>query len=236
MDIVKITDSSGYEHNGIITGDLISQTDSSRYLNAIYNANGTANRITTPTLAMPKDAITLNIWFKSTNTAPTGDYHMLVDSNANRQWYEIAVHKTGYFRGGIFVNGTRYAANCSTTTLLNGNWHMLTLTYDGTAVKRYTDGVLESTSTVAISSGLSTPTALTLFRDGPNATYACQQASLSDFRIYATALSADDVLDLYHTSANIDDLGRMHGFEMVEKNGNMLVGSPIVAGSGATVT
>ncbi len=39
---------------------------------------------------------------------------------------------------------------------------------------------------------------------------------MSDFRIYTTALSVEDILDLYHTSANVDNLDRLHGFEMVE--------------------
>lgn len=39
---------------------------------------------------------------------------------------------------------------------------------------------------------------------------------ISDFRIYATALSADDILDLYHTSANIDNLQNIHEFELNE--------------------
>ena len=53
---------------------------------------------------------------------------------------------------------------------------------------------------------------------------------MSDFRIYATPLSAEDIADLYHTPANIDNLGGIHGFEFVEKQGNMLAVSPL-AGS-----
>ena len=41
---------------------------------------------------------------------------------------------------------------------------------------------------------------------------------ISDFRLYATALSAEDIADLYHTPANIDNLGGIHGFEFVEEN------------------
>lgn len=41
---------------------------------------------------------------------------------------------------------------------------------------------------------------------------------MSDFRIYATALSAEDIADLYHTPANIDNLGNIHGFELQENS------------------
>ena len=37
-------------------------------------------------------------------------------------------------------------------------------------------------------------------------------------RIYATALSAEDILDLYHTPANIDNLQNMHTFEFRENS------------------
>lgn len=213
---ILIYDSSGNKNNGTIVGSLITNDNSAKYNNCIYSDTGTSNNIVTPQLYFNKETITLNIWFKSTNTAPTGDYHMIIDSNANRQWYEVAIYKGGYFRGGLFVNGARQAANCTTTTGLNGNWHMLTLTYDKVAVKRYFDGILESTSSVAYSSGLSSPTALTLFRDGPNANYACKETYLSDFRIYATALTENQIKELYNTSATIDNNGNIYAREVME--------------------
>lgn len=99
---------------------------------------------------------------------------------------------------------------------------MLSVTYDGATIKRYVDGVSESSTTIAKTSGLSSPTAITLFRDGPSASYACKETTLADFRIYATALSDSDILTLYHTPAQIDNLGGLHGFEMVEDGGNSI--------------
>jgi hypothetical protein len=39
---------------------------------------------------------------------------------------------------------------------------------------------------------------------------------MSDFRIYATALSAEDVAELYHTAASIDKQGNLFCGEVVE--------------------
>ena len=211
-----IKDETGYGRDGTIVGTLTAGTDSGRYSKSIYISNGSSNRITTPTLTVEPHAITLNIWFKSTYTTPTNDYHMVVDSVANRQHYEMCVNKGGFFRGGLFVNGARQANNCTSTTALNGNWHMLTLTYDGTNVNRYYDGVKESTTAAAYSSGLQTSMQLVLGRDGPNANYYCTQAYLSDFRIYATALSADDVKLLYNTQMYIDNQQNILPFELQE--------------------
>lgn len=225
-----IPDSSGYGHNGSINGNITLNNSSIRYDLCIYSADGGSNYIQTPTLTMPTDAITLNIWFRSSNTAPTSDYHMIVDSVGNsseRQHYEICIHKTGYFRGGLYVNGSRKADNCTTTTGCNGQWHMLTMTYDGANVKRYFDGKMEKSTAAAITTGLQPSATLRLLKDGYS-TYACKEASLSDFRIYATALSADDIKQLYQVSAKVDNLGGLHTFELNENNtGRELLAIPL---------
>lgn len=48
---------------------------------------------------------------------------------------------------------------------------------------------------------------------------------MSDFRIYATALSTDDVLELYNTPANIDNLNNLHAFELNETDVKELIPS-----------
>lgn len=204
-------DCSGFCNNGEKIGNLTYTSNTPKYSVSTHITNGANTRIVTPSLSFPNNAVTLNIWFRSTNTSPTNNYHMVVDSVANRQWYEMCVNKDGFFRGGLFVNGTRYADNCTSTTALDGQWHMLTLSYDGSIIKRYYDGQLEKSTSVTASSGLSSPTALVLGRDGPNANYACKEAYLSDFRIYATALSANDVKSLYQNSAYIDSSGNIYG-------------------------
>lgn len=217
-----IEDSSGYGKNGTVIGTLSSIANAAKYSVATYSVTGANNYITTPTLYLPTDAITLNIWFKSSNTSPTGNYHIVVDSNSNREWYEMAIYKGGYFRGGLHINGTRQVDNCTSTTGCDGQWHMLTLTYDGEKVQRYFDGVMEKETNVTISSGLRTSTALTLFRNGPNANYACVEAALSDFRIYCTPLLDTDIKMLYNISMSIDKSKKIHTFEIVENNSNSI--------------
>jgi hypothetical protein len=39
---------------------------------------------------------------------------------------------------------------------------------------------------------------------------------LNDFRAYATALSAEDIAELYHTAASIDSQGNLFCGEVVE--------------------
>ena len=42
------------------------------------------------------------------------------------------------------------------------------------------------------------------------------QAQLSDFRVYSTALSADQVKEIYNTSMAIDNNGNIYARELVE--------------------
>lgn len=222
---IIIIDNSGYEHYGTVTGALESDRKNIRYKSSTYCNNGGSNYIQTPTLNMPIDAITLNIWFKTTNITPTSDYHMIVDSVGNssqRQHYEMCVYKTGIFRGGLFVNGSRQVDNCTSTTACNGQWHMLTLLYDGTAVKRYYDGVMEKSTSVTITSGLQPTATLRLFKDGYSS-YACIEASLSDFRIYTTALSQEDIINLYKTTMFVDNIGNISTYELVEQPNPMAI-------------
>ena len=40
---------------------------------------------------------------------------------------------------------------------------------------------------------------------------------ISDFRIYGSCLSADDILSLYNTAAKVSNSGVMLGYEMKEE-------------------
>ena len=46
--------------------------------------------------------------------------------------------------------------------------------------------------------------------------YSAINGLFSDFRIYATALTPEQILELYHTSATIDNKGSTYGREIIE--------------------
>ena len=209
-------DSSGYGRHGKIVGTPISYYDTPRYNASTYIEDGTVSKIETPSLSFYPRAITMNIWFKSTNTTPTGSYHMMVDSVVNRGWYEMDVYKDGRYRAGVYVNGTRRAATCTSNTGLDGNWHMYTLTYDGTNVNRYVDAELDTATEAVYTTGLPSPTALKIGCCGDALSYAVTEGSMSDFRIYATALSVADILNLYQAGMKVDKNGGFHAHEIRE--------------------
>jgi len=120
------------------------------------------------------------------------------------------------------INGTRYVANTNNTNLLNGNWHMLTMTYDGVSLKRYVDGILKSTSNVE--GTLSATSCKFMFGHyGTNLTYYTKEGFVSDARIYVTPLSQEDISKLYQTNLSVDNLDKIHTFELKESNSRELL-------------
>lgn len=214
-----IEDNGGYNHNGVLAGNLTTATNSARYSNSIYLPNGNTDFITTKdNVGYFTNGITLNIWFKSSNKTPGADYHHCFNSLTSWTYIEMAVHKNGYLRCGLYINGTRYVANTDNNNILDGNWHMLTMTYDGASVKRYVDGVLKGTQSA--SGNLNTASDKFVFGRGANTSYYCKEAQLSDARLYVTGLSAADVLTLYNVGARVDNQGAFHAYESNEGGAN----------------
>lgn len=221
IDTTKIIDSSGYNNHGTITGILTTSNTGGRYNSCTYIDSGNINYITTPILNLPGDAITLNFWFKSTNTSPGSNYHMPLEGTANsNQSYECSIYKTGYYRSGLVVDGVRKVDNCTSTKLTDGNWHMCTTTYDGTTIKRYVDAISEKDTTVT--GTLVTSTAFVLGHYGSRTSYYSKESYESDVRIYTTALSQQDIEELYHTSLKIDNFNKIHTFELEEKDNSSI--------------
>lgn len=94
-----------------------------------------------------------------------------------------------------------------------GQWHLYTITGDGTTEKLYIDGVLAGSITTGyINFGSSR-----LYINGwDNSTLYNFDGLMSDIRIYATTFSADEVDRLYHQKATIDNSGCVYAASFVE--------------------
>jgi len=211
IDPTKIEDSSGYNHNGTITGTLSNVTDTPRY--AVATTSSAAATVINTTSTIPTTLTTLrqyslSIWVKTNATN-------------NRYIYSMGTG-TGTTRGfWLTTNGSKphFAYNGSgaftATTVVNDNiWHHVIFTVDDVTSKCYVDGVL---------CGSSTNTKTTIAGNDEIKLVFNGSDSCSDFRIYCTALSADDILALYHTSAKVDNKQNFHTFELVENNSGIKI-------------
>lgn len=236
IDTSKIIDSSGYGRDGIQNNvTIIAESD--RYNNST-NFNGTNSYVKVPDnnwMSQGLEALTINLWAKAT-TWPTNGGRLL--SCTETGGFNLEGGSSGYWRFPIHVytnaekTSTAYkydSKEIQISALTPNNWNMITLVYDTTGTKTYINGQLHHTYTNT-SYGIHFNTNARLFLGceantaNPGGNYFNGQES--DFRLYATALSAEDILDLYHTPANIDNLGGIHGFEFIEKTPNLLNPDP----------
>ena len=205
-----VYDTSGYKNNGTMSNVSVG-VDSPRYDSCIlYDKSNSF--ITLPAFFSENSQvkeITTTIWFK-TNTLNSTSPN-LISLNENK-FLRIRINSAT-----IIWQYTYYASgNSSTTytcnTLTDNNWHMYAYTFKNGIETVYIDGVQVGT-TDNTSKGIyllvgenrtwclgayNTPTAEKLM------------GSLSDFRLYSTALSADDIMELYKSPISIDNMGNIY--------------------------
>lgn len=206
-------DTSGYGNNGTIAGTFSINSDSPR--NSIcYNFNG-SNYIIGKNIAeaKPIDALTISVWYKTTDITKAQN---IVSSYEGGGAGLHTLNSKIYFQ--IYSNGGY--RNIEGSTLSNNTWYHIVGTYDKANLKIYINGSLIKTLayTYDITYNVSTPWAIACnpsgTKDGGEHVYGC----VSDARIYSTALSAEDIKELYNSPVSITKNGTIMGQgEFIEK-------------------
>ena len=219
-----VEDCSGFQHHGSIIGEIEIAPDSARHSHCIYQVDGRYNYIASKNIYFPKDQITMSCWIKG-NEAGYSDYHIPLSCNAEA--YEMSLAGgSGALRTGFKVNGARKVVTTTKNTTLDGQWHLLVTTFDGSIIRRYVDGIeYESTSAPgSLTGGVGN----LLIGNYNGATYGNKKLYTSDVRIYATALSLKAIQDLYKIGASVDKNGIFYGYEFVEGDENSVCKSGVV--------
>ena len=220
-DDIVISDCSGYGNDGTVYGMPTLQYNTARYDAAVVTS--TNNCIIAGRGGMIKDAITVSVWASMNSW---GIYNgRLASCTEGGGWnFEPNGGKMGFAMGtGVSSNTYKNAVSTKTLANLSNGWHHFVGTYDGLATKIYIDGVLEGTNNAyttrtpifyannAVFIGAEAAATQTT----PGGNYFA--GALSDFRIYGTALSAEDIAELYHTGASIDNKGNFFCGEIKEE-------------------
>ena len=190
-----VKDSSGYENDGIIGGSLSISTDSARYNCSTKFIKG-ASRIQAINPSFITTG-TASIWVKIESigssgwlpcTGQSGSYYFLATSAGTGNFYNdnVGSGTIKYYCDGVQVTAP---------TNLKTGWHHIAIT-----------GINLSTWTVMYINSYG----------GQSATTWNSTCYYSDFRLYNTILSADDVKALYQIPTSIDNLGNLHTFEVEE--------------------
>ena len=216
-----IPDISGLGNNGTITGTLAYENNPPRNYFSAKFISGTKVSATKGFVVAGNPTFTVNFWLKMTGGTYT-QWSDVVSFTGNAQ-IRLETSNTS----GTSISWYNYPIGTSSgfgsKAITAGQWYMVTMTCDGSNFKFYYDGAL--TQTVAVSGTTWTPNgAFSLGDTG-------MLCNISDFRIYATALSATDIKNLYEASQKIDNKDVIHSFDYNEQSTISLAKNTTTVGS-----
>ena len=204
-------DCSGYGNHGTKVGNIVWSGDTARYSGSYMLTTNSSYISTTLNTSGYANSYTFSYWAK------ISDMNMKMAfgfSDGNRlnlyPTNSIFCWNTGDSADNPFQNsGTNV-----TFASYNGAWHHYTITGNGTTTTLYIDGEKKGTA-----KAYRAITGTKLFLSGWNTEtpYKWTGGNISDFRIYATALSESDVKSLYNVSASIDKTGVLSAYEFIEE-------------------
>lgn len=202
-------DTSGFGYNGTLTGIFIIDSNTPKYnVSTVFSSN-----------AIKKGDFSIGnvwsagIWFYPLSTISSG-WDMLFGLNSSGGDADIKL--------GIWYNNTdrrmEFEANGqydSTSVVIPSKdaWYYAVETFDGTTLSMYLNGELKKTKSITNAELIKNNLVVGGRSSSANLSSVTSyfRGKLSDFRIYATALSANDVLSLYNNGAYIDSAGNIHG-------------------------
>ena len=213
MNQCKFTSFKLYKHSTVNSG-LNAVLDSPRYkIGAKFNGQHSI-WLSSPLGSGAKEELTVSFWHKPNSQ---GNYRTIVSNNYPHSGFWIGCNCEGY--GLWYYGGSFYVR--SQSPLPNDVWYHCALTYKNQTYQWYLNGIPVTTSIYGtfkaptFSSSISIGGNTNGDMKGSSSDYR-QYGALSDFRIYSTALSADDIKELYNTSAYILDNGTLLTYNLEE--------------------
>lgn len=165
---------------------------------------------------------TYSCWIR---TSDDQSYNLLGSPTGNNSNHSMAImggkicfHT--YFHTPDTKADKNYAV--SKTIITDNQWHLATITYDNSVVKTYIDGKLENQSNLTMNFDTyeGNKIGLNLWNMNDMGDYEIRRFSgdITDVRIYATALSAEDIQLLYQPEISIDKANVIRCSEINERN------------------
>ena len=222
FDDDAVYDVSGFKNNASVRyGELTHSSDTPKYETCCVFDGATAITLEPDLykrfIKCAKDELTASIWAYKDDWSES-------DGTTTQKWTLFSCQESGGFAiyesgngAFIFVVGTGASSNSyiakGTSTgyagTLSPGWHMFTVTYNGLVGLGYIDGQLVTNTSAKYSTktpmfyNAGTTTLHVGAEATANSTYQPMDnmywnGKLSDFRVYTTALSADEVLKLYN--------------------------------------
>lgn len=219
-----VYDSSGYGRDGVCYSGALPPTvgaESPKYSTCLYFPES-LSCINAGRYAMVTDSLTVNIWAYVENSGSV----VIVSCTESGGWAINFVNEC--LKTLVNVTSVGYIRFEDTFPVTLNKWYMFTLVYDRLAqkVKSYVDGekVDEKVSSQPNLIKYNSKNTIFVGAEAGGSTTAPASATygiignISDYRVYCTPLSDDDIAELYRTSAKIDKLGNVHALEFEESD------------------
>lgn len=206
--ILCTDDVSGYNHAAIANSVEVS-SDTARYGAAANFSTATSTFTLNPCFSVGQNInqMSVSIWFKTNTLNNTKPNLVSLGGNA---FFRFRLESTTGLWYYIRVGSTQVSSTYSCKTVTDDSWHFYTITFNEGIVIVYLDGEqIGTTNHTSTANYLNCNNNVWVLAGYSNSSER-YVGSLSDFRIYATALSAADVKELYNTSASIDHDGNIY--------------------------
>lgn len=213
-------DLSGFKNNGTKVGTIKWSSDTPRYSGSYeFGANKYIN-VGQAKGKMPTDAITVACWAKLDDWNTTTAMRLISCTEAGG--WQLAFNETaGCLSSAMYKPSVGYSRVLYSKGGIGTGWHHCAFTYNGEAHILYVDGVEVTRNAYSTKEAIVYNATSPLLVSGEPTTTVYESYSwlgnLSDLRIYATALSADDIKELYETGAIATNSGALMAYEMVEE-------------------
>jgi len=186
-------DESGNGHNGTVNGATLT-TDRFGNANSAYSFDGTNDYIyITNSTLVSGNALTVSVWAKTDTPQQYGC--LVITGNQNDYGIGYYPGDTASF-GVVFTYGSGGTFNCTNQNFISNGWNHYILTFNGSILKGYINGVLSGSMNLSGSIG-TTPQAdylsfgCYMLNGNPYSSFF--KGSLDDILIYNTVLDSSDI-------------------------------------------
>ncbi len=205
----KAYDSSGYNNHTMLDANCPQWIPDSKIGSGCYKFNGTNNYMGIENFVPGTTSLTISSWFNKIGEGSNYEcvLHKGPDNSIGSTEYWLGVDLNDYLTATIgAVTGVGWSAGQTPVTATLGTWYHLAASWDGAVVKVYINGEYIKQYSLTSYSGSVAPMRFGSSSNGMNYQF---NGIVDDVRIYATALSADDIKELYQQRASLDDKGNL---------------------------
>ena len=207
----NVIDCSGYTRKGEIIGNLTTNSDTPRY-DYVTSFDGKSYiQITSPSV----EVRSVSFWAKW-DSIPSVQSVVFVDQKSKMGF--------GLMSTGILCSCNGISTNTfNKTSIVANKWYHFVIVNTGTApTSKNRDLFINGVKQIPTSNASNWTFDIDYLQVGKRSTTSDGfVGSISDFRMYVTPLTDNDVMDLYSTSTSVDNFGNLHCYEVDESTENL---------------